>query len=212
MNNYGIVNITPSTTNQIYNGGYYNSINIGAVTSSIDANITSQNIVNGVNILGVVGSFEGLNTADANATYNDIIIGKTAYVNGVKITGSMNNLGALNITPSTSAQSFSAGYYNSVNISAVTSNIDNNIVPNYILNGINILGVTGNLDPGYLNEIEYADCIDLAEQILGVSYNEETMEDLNDILDSEDDYGGYGADPEIIEDVLDDILGEEESE
>lgn len=148
MNNYGIVNITPSTTNQIYNGGYYNSINIGAVTSSIDANITSQNIVNGVNILGVVGSFEGLNTADANATYNDIIIGKTAYVNGVKITGSMNNLGALNITPSTSAQSFSAGYYNSVNISAVTSNIDNNIVPNYILNGINILGVTGNFEGG----------------------------------------------------------------
>lgn len=53
----------------------------------------------------------------------------------------------LNVTPSTSAQTITAPSgtdgYNPVNVSAVTSSIDANIVASNIVDGITILGVTG---------------------------------------------------------------------
>lgn len=52
-------------------------------------NIKSGNIKDGVNILGILGSYEGLDTSDANATANDIVTNKTAYVNGQKIAGNL---------------------------------------------------------------------------------------------------------------------------
>lgn len=58
----------------------------------------------------------------------------------------------LNVTPTTSAQVITAPSgtdgYNPVNVSAVTSSIDNNIVAGNIKNGITILGVTGTLSGG----------------------------------------------------------------
>ena len=59
MNNYGDLSIIPNILGGNYGSGYVNSINISAVTSSIDSNITPNNIANGVNILGVLGTFEG---------------------------------------------------------------------------------------------------------------------------------------------------------
>lgn len=49
--------------------------------------IKSQNIKSGINILGVQGSSKVLDTTDSNAVANDIVTGKTAFVNGEKITG-----------------------------------------------------------------------------------------------------------------------------
>ena len=49
--------------------------------------LTAGKIAQGNTILGVVGTYEGIDTSDANATAADIVTGKTAYVNGVKITG-----------------------------------------------------------------------------------------------------------------------------
>ena len=46
-------NLTPSSP---YNG--FNSVNVSAVTSSIDQNITAENIKSGVSILGVTGTHE----------------------------------------------------------------------------------------------------------------------------------------------------------
>ena len=40
-----------------------------------------------VSIGGITGTFETLDTSDANATPEDIIWGETAYVDGQKITG-----------------------------------------------------------------------------------------------------------------------------
>lgn len=54
-----------------------------------NTNLLPENLKNGTTCLGVDGTLVGLQegTADANATANDIANGKTAYVNGEKITG-----------------------------------------------------------------------------------------------------------------------------
>ena len=72
------LNVTPSTSAQqfIPSAGTdgYNPVNVAAVTNSIDANITSDNIVNGVTILGVTGTapkrIAGVRSIDQNGTYS----------------------------------------------------------------------------------------------------------------------------------------------
>lgn len=84
---------------------------------------------------------EGSN--DANAVDADLLTGKTAYVNGNKITGTMANNGAVSksITPSTSAQSYTipAGYHNGsgkVSVAAApTSLINGDAVAADVLSG-----------------------------------------------------------------------------
>lgn len=57
------LNVTPTTSAQQITAPQgtdgYSPINVSAVTSSIDANITAGNIKNGVTILGVTGSYQG---------------------------------------------------------------------------------------------------------------------------------------------------------
>lgn len=65
------------------------SVVVEGVTSSIDENITPENIAEGVTILDVVGTAKVLNTYDATATASDIAENKTAYVNGEKIVGTL---------------------------------------------------------------------------------------------------------------------------
>ena len=90
MANNGDAVITPTTQEQTKEQGYYNSLKVSAVTSAIDSNIIPENIKSGVNVLGVEGTLEeGIDTSDANATTDDIVSPKTAYVNGEKITGAL---------------------------------------------------------------------------------------------------------------------------
>ena len=89
-----------------------------------------------------------LDSTSTNATANDIAFGKTAIVNNTKLVGTINNQGDVTILPSTNAQTMNAGYYNSINISAVNNSIDANITPSNIANGVNILGVIGTLSGG----------------------------------------------------------------
>lgn len=63
---------------------------LSKVTISGDTNLVADNIKSGVSIFGVQGTLTSLDTSDANATAGDIVTGKTAYVNGSKITGTLN--------------------------------------------------------------------------------------------------------------------------
>jgi len=74
--------ITPSTSNQTIAAGTYLT---GTQTIAGDADLTAANIKTGVQIFGVTGSY----TSDANATAANIESGKTAYVNGNKLTGEL---------------------------------------------------------------------------------------------------------------------------
>ena len=83
---------TPGTSDQsIASGQYLN----GTQTIKGDSNLTAGNIKSGVKIFNVTGSYAGssssgsTNTSDATATADDIAKGKTAYVQGKKVTGKL---------------------------------------------------------------------------------------------------------------------------
>ena len=112
------LNITPTETTQAFNGIYEN-INVGAInteevtidpdfsvwaktevtattgkyikkaTINKDTDLLPENIKSGVNIYGVDGNIEILDTSDATATAEDIAKGKTAYVDGKKVEGNL---------------------------------------------------------------------------------------------------------------------------
>lgn len=65
------------------------SVVVMGVTSSIDENITPENIAEGVTILGTTGTAKVLDTFGATAIEKDIAQGKTAYANGEKIVGTL---------------------------------------------------------------------------------------------------------------------------
>lgn len=90
--NNEILNITPSTVSQSFTTpsvGYdgFLPVTVAAVTAAIDSNIIADNIKSGITILGITGTYSGVDTTDATAVAADILIGKTAYARGSKITG-----------------------------------------------------------------------------------------------------------------------------
>ena len=67
--------------------------NLQNIKKNKDMNLKPENLKAGVNCLGVTGILkQGIDTSDANATPDDITQGKTAYVNGEKITGIVETL------------------------------------------------------------------------------------------------------------------------
>lgn len=69
--------------NQLENGEYL------ATTANADSTLLANYIKKGITIGGITGTLESLNTFDATAKAEDIMEGKTAYVKGEKITGTM---------------------------------------------------------------------------------------------------------------------------
>lgn len=68
--------------------GYYGAETTVRFNEEAIVNLTPENIREGTEVLGVTGSlFPQADTSDATATADDILYGKTAYVDGAKITG-----------------------------------------------------------------------------------------------------------------------------
>ena len=123
--------ILDSNLNMEFNGEYTDVANA--------ISLIPEKLVKGNTILGVEGSAEtGIDTSDATATVKDILAGKTAYVDGEKLEGTMANNGELNYNSSTEEQLIPAGY---------TSG--------------------GTIAPAPLTDTEYDECLELSEQILG---------------------------------------------
>lgn len=82
----------------------------------------------------------GTDTTDATATAADLLYGKTAYAQGVKLTGLIPSKAAQTYTPTTTDQTILASQYLS---GAQTIKGDANLVAANIVDGVKIFGVTG---------------------------------------------------------------------
>ena len=86
-------------------------------------------------------------TSDATAASAEILSGKTAYVNKIKVTGEMRNNGAVTGSISKKAEAYSIpiGYHEGSCKVAISTTEQAKIIATNIRAGVSILGVTGTM-------------------------------------------------------------------
>ncbi|MGM9858057.1 MAG: hypothetical protein ACI311_02255 [Bacilli bacterium] len=200
---WGEYTYIPTTEDQVFAPGHYVS---GPQIIRGDANLISGNIKKGVSIFNVEGSLEsegGIDTSDATATTDDILLGKTAYVDGQKLTGTIESLEATEYTPSEIDQIIEAGKYLSGN---QTIKGDINLFPENIRSGVSIFGVEGS--PAVINT-DGATALDIdilkgktayvaGSLIEGAMESIEETEYIPSVYDQYIDPGFYISGPQVI--------------
>lgn len=89
-----------------------------------------------------------VDSTDATVSEAEMLIGKTAYARGAKLTGSMPNRGAISQQITTKAQEVIVpqGYHDGSGTVSVDSIEQNKLIGNNIRQGVTILGVLGTLE------------------------------------------------------------------
>lgn len=153
--------------------------------------IIPENIKKDVQIFDVVGTYDmGTDTSDATATANDIVKDKTAYVNGEKITGTIETQDSYEsagiIEADDTMQQLMFGMYSdcdsdnsrqkllvalpglNVGFRGEYVTIANKVglTADKIVQGNTILGVEGTYE-NIMSQNDYDECLELTQQILG---------------------------------------------
>ena len=157
--------VNPTTSQQNISADSPNyglgTVTVNAVDITIDSNILSNNIKNGVTILGITGSYTAQPDLEAktvtytvNDTYTVTPSGGKDGLSSVEVTVAVpSNINNQNktVSPTTTQQSYTAdsGYtgLGTVTVEAVTSSIDPQIQAGNIKDGVTILGVQGTYEP-----------------------------------------------------------------
>lgn len=127
----------------VFDGETLNFKGGGGLPAADRAKLIPGNIKAGVTFFeGTPRAVAGTFTADADAGAADLLSGRTAYVNGEKVTGSIPSKAAATYTPDAADQTIEAGQYLS---GAQTVRGDANLKAENIKQGASIFGVAGAL-------------------------------------------------------------------
>lgn len=116
--------------------GYY----FGSKTATAgDSDLTADNVRAGVDLFGVAGNFNVVDTGSGDALAGDLLAGKKVWVDGAEVAGTMSNRGAVVFTPGMAQQSIPQGYHNG---SGYVSG-DADLTAGNIRAGVELFGVAG---------------------------------------------------------------------
>lgn len=125
-------------------------VTINPVDNTIDNNITSDNIKQGVSILGVEGTYTGpskLQDKTSAASHEDIVITADSDYDALSsVTIKKVETEDITINPSMEEKTYERStdkFINKVTVNPVTSDVDANIRPENIKQNMSILGVVG---------------------------------------------------------------------
>lgn len=136
---------------------YINKLIVGAETKFdlTSDTVTADSLKKGITAhdksgAPIVGTNENdVNSQDATASVAEIIEGKTAYVRGKKLTGTMPNKGSVKGSISKLSDKFSIamGFHDGSGAVEISSDEKEKLIPGNIKQGVTVLGVEGTLEP-----------------------------------------------------------------